>query len=362
MARATCRNEDCPKPGRQFEAGNQQGVPPGYCTKKCAQTKAKSLGWTQARENKNGLTVEQTLRAAGVWGRQKKPKALDTVLTPLEPQGESQALVAYSPAAMGVVRKFDDVVLKFELVRPEDPHLLELLAVDPELPFSEAVQMPMDSDVDFQLADMTRIRLLDEADEIEGNRTSGTQPLNGVKNTWDGIFMPGVKGRRAAAAELARRMREREKRVAAELEAKRQAEEAQLQRDRDKVVQEAEREAQRRERLRDPTLVEDSLRREEELRVTATTMPTSLTPTSISRPVTGGSNRSNAWRGRRDSMVTVREALRSLLSLSEDWDLEEVVSFKQSGMNALAKNIKDTRDFPGFAFEEEGGFRRPKDR
>jgi hypothetical protein len=343
---AICRNKHCPKPNGEYDTRKAPaGLPKGYCTKKCVQEVAKHYGWTEATEKKRGgLTAEQVVsakRLVGVIKREAEP---------------GLALEVLSPGAQEVAKGFSETTLTFTLRIPDQP-TLELLK-DPEAPWEAVEQLPLESDADYKVMDMERIRLLDEADAIDAKRTddeNGTGGLNKVKNAWDVKFNPAIKARKGAAGLLAERMKAYDEQKEANAKLIQEEEQRLAQEEQDRLEAQARELDAKAEKAKGPKKQE--LEQQAHLvRRAAVTTPTEFTSAGFTRTETAGSSRAKLFKGR---VTDTRQALETLLNiLGPEW--LAMVEFKQGMLNNLGKMNNGTRVLPGFEFKEDTNFRRGK--
>jgi hypothetical protein len=280
------------------------------------------------------------------------PKKKQTsIATKTRAQG-ARELLATLPGVAEIAQKFKDTELSMTLVMPSEETLA--LLVDPDKVVNEAKAASVDTDDEYKLAKAADDSLKDEADLIESERTKGTKPLNSLKGGWDALFVPARNARKTASGIYQGKMRAYEAKLKAEDEAtrKKQAEEAEAQRA--ELLRQAEEKKRRAAALKKPALKEEALREAESLEQAASLIPTGFGRTEASLPSLGSGGKQDRWVGE----VVDDEEFLGWLWKERLWIKKIIGDYLQSGLNDLAKAVKDGKKIPGFVAKEASSYRR----
>lgn len=263
----------------------------------------------------------------------------------------ARELLLTLPGVAEVAKKFEETKLTMELEMPGE-EILALL-VNPEKVLEEAKAATVDTDDEYKLAKAADDSLKDEADVIEAARTKGTKPVNSLKGGWDALFTPGRNARKKASQIYQGKMRAYENKLKAEDEAtrKKQAEEAQAQRN--ELTRQAEAKRAHAAKLKTPAKKEEALREAESLEQAAQLIPEEFGRTEASLPSLGSGGKQDRWEGE----VTDDSEFLGWLFKEPLWQAK-IVSYLQSGLNDLAKQVKDGKTIPGFVAREKSSYRR----
>ena len=285
----------------------------------------------------------------------KKPKsALDLIPVRVKTEVVPVSLLAELAPEERIAKLFQAKALTIELHMPDDKILDVLRDEHRELPEAEA--FVIESDDEYELAKERAFALKDEADSLETTRKEGTQPLLGMKYSWDSLFSPVVTDKLQAAVKYIEKMRTYESNKRLEAEEKKLEAEEQLKAQQTEAIREADEIAARAKRTKSVATRRALEQEAEGIRRSAELMPTEVATSQIAEPQMGSGSKAQPWIG---EIAEEKDALRWLLEPGHEEWISALIDWRPSGLNMLAKQIKNTRKIDGFKFYQKSSYRRP---
>jgi hypothetical protein len=266
-------------------------------------------------------------------------------------QGAALALRTL-PGVEAILKKFSDTELSIELKMPDDEAIA--LLVDPDKLVTEAQAFEVRDDETYKLAKAAADSLLNEADAVEAGRTFSTKGLNALKAGWDALWMPGRKCRQNAAGIYHSKMRAYDDAKKAEDKKIREQQAEEARKQKDELARQADEKRKRADKLKSPGKKMEALQEAAALESAAESIPTEYAQTTISTPSLGSGSKSEPWLGE----VTDDPEFLMWLVGQKLWIGKILGKYLQSGLNDLAKQVKDTTEIPGFRAFQKTSYRR----
>lgn len=257
------------------------------------------------------------------------------------------------PGVEAIAKRFADATLTVELTMPDEATLA--LLTDPDKVLDAAKEFVVDSDDNYKAAKLAADALKDESDFIEASRKKGGGGLNTLKTAWDSLFNPAKKTRDNAAGIYHQKMRAYETKKRGEDEKSRKQQEVLANEQKQKLLQDAAKQKARAAKLINPGKKREALELAERLEVAAETTPTQFAASTTSVPSLGSGSKSERWHGSVDAGG--EDGFIYWLWQNPTWR-SLIVQYAQSGLNDLAKSVKDNTKIPGFTATAPSSYRR----